>query len=51
MASAVRFLFSSRVDSFFDANVISRSVPPSICDSLYKCNLFHHLELLFSESR
>ena len=50
MAPVVRFLFSSRVDSFFDANITSRGVLPSICDSLYKYNLFHYLELWFSES-
>ena len=50
MAAVVRLLFSSRVDSFFDANITSRGVLPSICDSLYKYNLFHYLELWFSES-
>ena len=50
MAPAVRFLFSSRVDSFFDSNITSRGVLPIICDSLYKYNLFHYLELWFSES-
>ena len=45
MAPAVRFLFSSKVDSFFDANITSRGVLPSICASLYKYNLFHYLEL------
>ena len=46
----VRFLFSSRVDSFFDANITSRDVLPRIWDSLYKYNLIHYLELWFSES-
>ena len=50
IAPVVRLLFSSRVDSFFDANITSRGVLPSICDSLYKYNLFHYLELWFSES-
>ena len=50
MASVVRLLFSSRIDSFFDANITSRGVLPSICDSMYKYNLFHYLELWFSES-
>ena len=50
MAPVVRFLFSSRVNSFFDATITSRGVLPSICDSLYKYNLFHYLELWFSES-
>ena len=50
MAPVVRLLFSSRADSFFDANITFRSVLPSICDSLYKYNLFHYLELWFSES-
>ena len=50
MAPVVRLLFSSRVDSFFDANITSRGVLPSICDSLCKYNLFHYLELWFNES-
>ena len=50
MAPAVRSLFSSRLDSFFDANITSRSVLATICDSLYKYNLFHYLELWFRES-
>ena len=49
MAPAVRSLFSSRVDSFFDANVTSPGVLPSTYDSLYKYNLFHYLELWFRE--
>ena len=50
MAPVVRFLFSTRVDRFFDVNITSRGVPPSICDSLHKFNLIHNLELWFSES-
>ena len=50
MAPAVRSLFSSRLDSFFDANITSRSVLATICDSLHKYNLFHYLELWFRES-
>ena len=50
IAPVVILLFSSRVDGFFDANITSRGVLPSICDSLYKYNLFHYLELWFSES-
>ena len=50
MAPVVRFLFSSRVESFFYANITSRGVLPSICDSLYKYNLFHCLELWLEES-
>ena len=50
MAPVVGLLFSSRADSFFDANITSRSVLPSICNSLYKYNLFHYLELWLSES-
>ena len=48
MASAV--LFSSRLDSFFDANITSRGVLATICDSLHKYNLFHYLELYFRKS-
>ena len=49
MASVVRLLFSSRVDSFFDASITSRGVLPSICGSLYKYNLFQYLKLWFNE--
>ena len=50
MAPAVRSLFSSRLESFFDANITSRGALVTICDSLQKYNLFHYLELLFRES-
>ena len=50
MAPAVRSLFSSRLDSFFDANITSRGVLATICDSLHKYNLFHYLELWFRKS-
>ena len=43
MAPAVRSLFSSRLESFFDANITSRVVLATICDSLHKYNLFHYL--------
>ena len=49
-APVVRSLFSSRVDSFFDANITSQGVLPSLCVSLHKYNLFHYLELWFSQS-
>ena len=39
------------VDSFFDARITSRGILLSICDFLYKYNLFHYLELWFSGSR
>ena len=45
MAAAIRSLFSRRLDSFFDANITSRGVLVTICDSLHKCDLFHYLEL------
>ena len=50
MALAVRSLFSSRLESFFDANKTSRGVLATICDSLHKYNLFHYLEFWFRES-
>ena len=50
IAPAVRSLFSSRFDSFFDANITSRGFLATICDSLHKYNLFHYLELWFRES-
>ena len=50
LAPAVRSLFSSRLDSFFDANITSLGVLTTICDSLHKYNLFHCLELWFRES-
>ena len=40
MAPVVRFLFSSRVDSFFDANITSRGVLPSICDACTSITCF-----------
>ena len=46
MAPAVRSLFSSRLN----ANITSRGVLATICDSLHKYNLFHYLELWFRES-
>ena len=36
MAPAVRSLSSSRLDSFFNANITSRGVLATICDSLHK---------------
>ena len=50
IAPAVRCLFSSRLDSFYNANITSRGVLATICDSLHKENLFHYLELWFRES-
>ena len=50
MAPVVRLLFLSRVDSFFYASITPRGFLPSICDSLYKYNLFHYLESWFIES-
>ena len=50
MPPAVRSLFSSRHDSFLDANITSRGVLATICDSLHKYNLFHYLEVWFKES-
>ena len=42
MASAVKGLFFSRVDSFFEAKYSALGVLPSICEALHKYNLFHH---------
>ena len=50
MAPAVRSLFSRRLDSFFNGNITSRGVLATICDSLYKYNLFHYLALWFRDS-
>ena len=50
MAPAVRSLFSSRLDSLFDANITSQGVLATVCDSVHKYNLFHYLELWFRES-
>ena len=50
---APRSLSSSRLDSFFDANITYityRGVLSTICDFLHKYNLFHCLELWFRES-
>ena len=50
IAPAVSYLFSSRLESFFDANITSRGVLATICDSLQKYNLFPYLGLWFRES-
>ena len=50
MAPAIRSLFSSKLDSFFNANITSWGVLAAVCDSLHKYNLFHYLELWFRES-
>ena len=50
IATAVRSLFSSRLDNFFDASITSQGVLATICDSLHKYNLFRYLELSFRKS-
>ena len=49
MASAVKGLFFSRVDSFFEAKYSALGVLPSICEALHKYDLFHHFERWHSE--
>ena len=44
MASAVKGIFFSRVDSFFEAKYSALGVLPSICEALHKYDLFHHFE-------
>ena len=49
MASAVKSLFFSRVDSFLEATYSALGVLPSICEALHKYDLFHHFERWHSE--
>ena len=50
MASAVRSLFVSRTNSYFDDNTPSLGVLPSICEVLRKYDLLNYFEKWFTNS-
>ena len=49
-APVVRSLFESRTQSYFDINIASKGVLPSICEILHKYDLFSYFESWFSDS-
>ena len=49
-APIVRSLFESRTQSYFDTNIASKGVLPSICNILHKYDLFGYFESWFSDS-
>ena len=50
MTFVVKSLFQSRAASYFDPNIKSVGVLPSICDTLCKYNLFIYFETWFHNS-
>ena len=50
MAPVVRSLFRTRSQSFFDSNIVSLGVIPSICEALHKYDLFSYFDFWFSNS-
>ena len=50
MAPVVRNLFQIRSQSYFDANIVSLGVLPSICEALHKYGLFSYFDSWFSDS-
>ena len=50
MAPVVRNLFQIRSQSYFDANIVSLGVLPSICEALHKFGLFSYFDSGFSDS-
>ena len=44
MAPVVRNLFQIRSQSYFDANIVSLRVLPSICEALHKYGLFSYFD-------
>ena len=44
MSVAVRTLFQSRTERFFDVNIIPIGVVSSICEALQKYDLFDHFK-------
>ena len=49
-APVVGSLFESRTQSYFDTNIASKGVLPSICEILHKYDLFSYFESWFSDS-
>ena len=50
MTPVVQSLFESRTQSYFDTNVASKGVLPSICAILHKYDLFGYFESWQSDS-
>ena len=50
MAPVVRKLFDTRAKSFFDTNIDSLGILPSICDALKKYGLFSYFDQWFIDS-
>ena len=50
MALFVHNLFQIRSQSYFDANIVSLGVLPSICEALHKYGLFSYFDSWFSDS-
>ena len=50
MTFVVKSIFQSRATSYFDPNIKSVGVLPSICDTLCKYNLFTYFETWFHNS-
>ena len=50
MAPVVRNLFQIRSQSYFNANIVSLGVLPSICEALRKYGLFSYFDSWFSDS-
>ena len=50
MAPVVRNLFQIRSQSYFDANIVSLGVLPSICEVLHKYGPFSYFDAWFSDS-
>ena len=48
--SLVRNLFQIRSQSYFNANIVSLGVLPSICEALHKYELFSYFDSWFSDS-
>ena len=50
MSPLVHNLFQIRSQCYFDANIVSLGVLPSICEALHKYGLFSYVDPWFSDS-
>ena len=50
MAPVVRNLFEIRTQSYFDPNIVSLGILPTICEVLQKYDLFNYFDTWFSDS-
>ena len=50
MAPVLRNLFEIRIQSYFDANIVSLGTLPTICEVLQKYDLFNYFDTWFSDS-